>query len=831
MLFDYEELIGYFQKLDAASDRLLMKEIGHTPEGRPMYIAFISTPENLERLDELKEINRELALNHSLGKDILESYIQRGRVFVLATLSMHSTEVGPSQAAPLLAYDLAGTRDERKLSYLEEVVYMLVPCHNPDGMNMVVHYYNKTKGTENEGTSLPRVYHKYVGHDNNRDFITLTQEDNKAIARIYNLDWFPQVMVEKHQMGSTGPRYFVPPNHDPIAENVAAGIWNWTGLFGMNMIKDMTREGLQGISQHYIFDDYWPGSTETCIWKNVIGFLTEAASARLATPVYIEPTELKVHGKGLSEYKKSINMPEPWPGGWWKLSDIIQLELESNLSILKTAALHKEDILRFRNRICRDEVKRGMTQAPYYYIMPRKQHDKSELVKLVRLLQEHGVEVYTLRMPWTINGYQYAEGDIVVPMNQPFRPFIKEVLEDQEFPVRHYTPDGEIIKPYDIASWSLPLHNGVDCREINNPVPDFSGVISRLEAPWDPGYELYYEDEQYAVFSANHNESYEAVFRLLAEGFEVKRTLFDAYETGYDNGEFQVTVNDKNRDKFLGIVAGLDIKPTGIVNSRVPVETLSLPRVGLIETIFHDMDAGWTRYVFDRYHIPCTVLKPEDLKTEDLRKEYDVLVFPDVHKSLLMSGKIERGEGSYYITNYPPELTRGMEKEGLQNLLLFIDSGGKVLSWGRSAGLFEGSLSFQESKDDKKEFMLPFNDVSDQLRKKGLYVPGSLMEVKLLQGHKLTFGMPSKTGVFFRGRPVFETRVPSFDMDRRIIATTPEKEILLSGYAEKEELVGHKALMLWIKKGEGELVLYGFNPQFRSSTHATFKLLFNGLLL
>ncbi|MCK5066701.1 MAG: hypothetical protein KAR16_04660, partial [Bacteroidales bacterium] len=260
-LFTYEQLIEYMVKLDGESDRIKMEEIGHSPMGRPMYIAFISSEANIANLDAMKSVNRELALNPAIDPETLQGMISDGKVFVLATLSMHSSEVAPAQSAPLIAYDLATTTDEKKREWLNNVVYMMIPNHNPDGMNLIVENYLKHKGTKYEGASLPAVYHKYVGHDNNRDFVILSQDDTKAIASIYNQTWFPQVMVEKHQMGSTGTRYFVPPNHDPVAENVPAGIFHWGGVFGQHMATDMTAQGLAGVSQHYIFDDYWPGST------------------------------------------------------------------------------------------------------------------------------------------------------------------------------------------------------------------------------------------------------------------------------------------------------------------------------------------------------------------------------------------------------------------------------------------------------------------------------------------------------------------------------------------------------------------------------------------
>src|SRR4030042_7149868 len=451
MLFNYEQLIEYLTKLDKASPMLKLVENGQSPMGRKMYIAFISSEKNINNLDKLREINRELALNPNLSEAKRSEYIKDGRVFFLATLSMHSTEVAPAQAAPLIAYRLVTSNDPLIRKYLDDVVYMMVPNHNPDGMDFVVENYNKYKGTQYEGASLPREYHKYVGHDNNRDFVTLTQEDTKAIARIYNLDWFPQVMIEKHQMGSTSIRYYVPPASDPIAENVDAELWTWTGIFGTNMLRDLTNAGLSGVGQKTIYDDYWPGSTETCIWKNVIGMLTEAASVRDASPVYIEPNELQV-GKGLSEYKKSINFPLPWPGGWWHLNDIVKLEIESTLSIIKTASLLKNDILKFRNDICKREIEKGKTQPPFYYVVPQEQADQSELIGLVELMKEKGVRAFQLTENYTLDGINLKAGDIVYPLSQPFRAFVKEVMEKQEFPVRHFTPGGDVIRPYDVTS-------------------------------------------------------------------------------------------------------------------------------------------------------------------------------------------------------------------------------------------------------------------------------------------------------------------------------------------------------------------------------------------
>lgn len=828
MLFDYEELIAYLQKVDAVSARLKLLDVGTSPMGKTIYIAFISSEENIGSLDELRRINRELALNPNIPEPARESMIENGRVFVLGTLSMHSGEVAPSQAVPLIAYDFATTDDPEKTAWLENVVYMMVPCHNPDGMDMIVDHYKKYKDTKYEGSSMPGVYHKYVGHDNNRDFVALTQVDTKAIARIYNTEWFPQVMVEKHQMGSSGPRYFVPPVHDPISENIDAGLWNWTCIFGSNMITDMTERGLAGVSHSYLFDDYWPGSTETCIWKNVIGFLTEAASVRYATPIYVEPNELRVSGKGLAEYKMSINMPLPWPGGWWRLSDIVEYEVVSTESMIKTASLHREAIIRFRNDLCRREIMRGKTEPPYYYILPLDQHDRSELVNLANLLVEHGVDVYRLSAPVTLEGKIYAQGDLVVPLSQPFRPFIKEVMERQEFPVRHYTPGGEVIRPYDVTSWSLPLHKGVESVEVGARSKELESSLEKLDDTFR--LTLAAPDEYLAaVFTANHNESYKAAFLALKLGLRVGRLKKAVNFNGFEAPEGSFVIY--NGPKMNQLIQGLKVSPE-FAKKDVEMETapVRMPRIALVETYFHDMDAGWTRFVFDTYVIPYKVVRPGDFENTDFAKSFDIVVFPDADKSVLMEGKRKR-EDEYFLANYPPEFTKGIGKEGKERLMTFLNEGGLIISWGRSAEMFLGVLEINLGKDRKEEFQLPVRDISKELQKDGLSCPGSFVKMLLVEDHPLTLGMPNEIGVFFRGRPVFSTSIPAFDMDRAVIGRFPEEDILLSGYCENEEKIGNKTAMVWLKKGKGQLVLFAFNPQFRASTDVSYKLMFNSILL
>jgi len=831
-LMDYEQLTGYMEVLAEASDRIEMRAVGSTPLGRTMYVAFISSPDNIGRLDELREINKQLALDPDLTEDQRSSLIEQGRVFVMEALSMHSGEVAPSQSLPLYAYSLAITDDPELLRQLDGVVLMMVPCHNPDGMDMVVEHYREYLGTKYEGSSLPRVYHKYVGHDNNRDFVALTQEDTRVISRLYSTEWYPQVLVEKHQMGSTGPRYFVPPNHDPIAQVIDEGLWNWSAVFGANLALDMTADGLQGVASHWVFDDYWPGSTETSHWKNIISFLTEAASCKTATPVFIEPTELNARGKGLSEYKKGVNMLDPWPGGTWSLGDIVEYELSSMASILATAAANRRQILTYRNDLCRKEVEKGRSEAPYYFVLPQKQSDPGELAALAELLQLHGIEVDRLTAAAVVGDHHLSAGDVVVPLAQPYRAFVKEMLEAQTYPERHYTPEGELIRPYDITSWSLPLHMGVRSLQIDTRSTDLEEHLEPL--PGDAfDVDTTLPDEVWAIaYPVSSNQSFAAVFAALGSGLEVSRFAqpFGPEGQQLPAGSFVILGGSKGRTALQSIVDQTSIAPmvleTEITVARLPIRK---PRIALVETYFHDMDAGWTRYLFDTYGISYRVLHPGDFDTANLARDFDVIVFPDASKDVLTKGKYKRGD-RYVVNDYPPEFRKPISKDGLAKLTAFIEGGGTVVSWGGSTGLFTDGLTVPEGDEkDGDTIEIPVRDISDSLD--DVSVPGAFLAVDFLPGHPLTWGMPERGGAFSRGQPVFATSIPRLDTDRRVVAVYPERDLLLSGFLEGEDELQNKPVMVWVRVGKGQLVLYGIRPQFRGSTPATFKLVFNALLL
>jgi len=827
-LFDYEQLVTYLQDVARSSDRVQLREVGKSPEGRPMYVAFVSAPENLARLDELRRINERLALDPAIPAEERAALVRDGRVFLMETLSMHSDEVGPSQALPSLVHELATTQDPATLSRLTQVVLMIVPSHNPDGMDMVVRYYRQWKGTPYEGTDFPGLYHRYVGHDNNRDFVTLTQADTRVISRLFSTEWFPQVLVDKHQMGETHPRYFVPPSHDPIAENVDEALWTWSASFGSAMARDMGADGLTGVATHWLFDNYWPGSTETSLWKNVVSLLTEGASARIASPVWIEPNELSGGGKGLAEHRKGVNMPAPWTGGWWRLSDLITYELSSSRSLLRAAAEHRVELLTLRNDLARKAVALGRSEPPFHYLLPRRQHDPSALAELVSLLVEQGVVVKELGAPVQVGDRAFEAGDVVVPLAQPYRAFVKEVLERQRFPVRRYTPGGELIKPYDITSWSLTAQAGLQAVALETRSPALEAALRPLSAPI-PRTPLPAGTWGLA-FSAQANDSHRAAWAALLKGLEVSRLRAPLVVEGrtLPSGSFLV---HGPADALSALSAGVTEAPVPLaVAPKVPTVALKRPRVGLVETYFDHADAGWTRWILDDYRIPFTLIRPGDFAKTDLAK-LDVLVFPSAEKGVLVKG-LYKEDGELRVADYPPAYRKGLGKKGVEQLVAFIERGGTVMAWGGAVGLFTDELKVKRKGEDEEDTVqLPVRDVTeDRAKKKKLYVPGAWLKLLVRNDHPLTWGLPAEAGALSRGHAL-ETTPPRPDTDRRVLARYPERDLLASGYIEHEEALADSPAVVWVRKGKGQLALFAFSPQGRASTPATYKLLLNGLLL
>jgi len=424
-LIPYPEVLSYLESVAAASGRVSIEDAGTSTLGNPMKVVVLTSEENQANLERLREIARLLAKPGDLTPEQSQQLVNDGKVIALVTCTIHSTEVGSTQMVTEFVHDFATTEDPEKLAWMDEAVLLIMPSINPDGQLMIVDWYNKWLGTEFEGGRMPWLYHHYVGHDNNRDFYMLTQKETQVVNDVLYHRWFPQSFLDEHQMGSTGPRMFVPPQTDPLNEEVHSLVFRQADVLGTNMSFRLEEAGKTGVGHNMIFDSYWPGGTRnTAWWKNVTGLLTEVASARIASPIFIDPGELRGGGKGFPEYGRRSNFPSPWPGGWWRLRDIVEYELVATWAFLEANAENRASILGNVNTMARWSVSNGMTEPPYAFVLPPDQHDPVAAAKLVDLLLQHGVEVAQASEELQVGYSVYPAGTTVIPAAQPYRPLI-----------------------------------------------------------------------------------------------------------------------------------------------------------------------------------------------------------------------------------------------------------------------------------------------------------------------------------------------------------------------------------------------------------------------
>lgn len=476
VLADYRQIRSYFRALDTASPRVELQVLGKTTLGEEMFMAVISSEQNLKQKERIKEIARKLADPRGLSQPEIDALTREGKSVVLVTCNIHASEIGSSQMAMEWAHALATADDEETKRRLDNVVLLLVPSLNPDGQIMITDYYRKYLGTKYEGGRLPWLYHHYVGHDNNRDWFMLTQVETRNMSRAIYQEWHPQLFVDEHQMGSEGPRIFIPPFADPVDPDVHPLIWREVNIVGSNMAFRLEQANKSGLIYGYQFDAYWLGGTRnTGWWKNITGLLLEIASVRIATPIYVEPGELRGGPKGLVDYKATINHPNPWKGGWWRLRDIMDYERIASDALLETAADRRLDLLRDVAVRAGDAVKVG--SAGDGYRIPKQQRDWPTAQHLAWLMQEHGVEVH-----------QAANGDYWIPLAQPYSKFVIELMEPQRYPEVRLQAGKEILRPYDVATWTLPLQMGVTVERAAMPeattrvaaiTPETKEVIAR----------------------------------------------------------------------------------------------------------------------------------------------------------------------------------------------------------------------------------------------------------------------------------------------------------------------------------------------------------------
>ncbi len=828
-LIAYPDVLDYLATVAAAADRVSIEDAGFSTLGNPMQVVVLTSPSNQARLDRLREISRSLASPAGLTPEESGRLVDEGVVIALVTLTIHSTEVGSTQMVNELVYDFATTDDPERLAWMEDAVLLIIPSINPDGQLMVVDWYNKWLGTEYEGGRMPWLYHTYVGHDTNRDYYALTQKETQVVNQVLYHRWFPQVFLDEHQMGSTGARMFVPPQADPLNPEVHSLVFRQADTLGTTMSLRLEEAGKKGVGHNMIFDSYWPGATRnTAWWKNVTGLLSEVASARIASPIYVDPGELRGGAKGLPEYGRRSNFPSPWEGGWWRLRDIVEYELIATWAYLEACAENRSSILTNMDRMARESIARGATEPPYAFVVPPDQHDPVAAAKMVDLLQRHGIDVMQAVEPVEVGYTVYPAGTTVIPAAQPYRPFLLTMLRPQRYPEVRAAVGGPILQPYDVTSWSLPISMGVDVVEADRPL---TAALRPLASSTRPAPDIDPSAKGY-VIAAAADTSYTAINRLLRNGSRVFRLAADG-ATGR-RGDIYLPSSGLSTSALGDLVTDLRLQVVSAAAAPdVDLLEVGAATVGLFKPWVASMDEGWTRFVLETYDFPMVNLSNEQIRSGEFADAVDVLLFPDVGSGIIATGKPGDDGRRRFRAPMPPPYAGGIdtwEDDGKGESKEEKTKGGtRIKEWVEGGGTV---VALDSSADYVIAlFELPVTNVLDEVSTDRFNCPGSTLRVHMNTDSPLSFGMRPEEAVYFAGSPAFQTRVPDARFGRTVVARYPDdgKDILVSGFLEGAELLEKKAAAVEFTVGKGRVILIGFRAQHRAQTLRTFKLLFNSL--
>ena len=803
------EIEAYFELVAARSNRVVVTDVGPTTEGRRTIAAIISAPENIRHLAEIRAANQRLADPRVLLPDEARRIAATHKVVLAIGNGIHASEIGGSQAANELLYSLATNTDAETLAVLDNVVIVLLPSLNPDGHRLVSEWYERTKGTAFEGAPMPWLDQKYAGHDINRDAFMMNLAESRNLARFFYTEWHPQIFLTMHQMGSSGPRMMVPPMSDPIDANYDPAIWREAALLGGAMALELQRDGRSGVASNMIYDYYWPGYEDSApLGHNTIGLLTEVANASLATPLTISAADLRAQ-KGLPLDSPRINFPDPWPGGRWSLRDIVEYDLSAVRGLLHAVSAYRERIVATFYDMGARAVDAGRRGGPFAFVIPPEQFDVSAARKLEELLLQGAVEIDRALDPFVADGTSYPAGSDIILLAQPYRAYVKTLLERQRYPIQRSSPAVSPDRPYDVAGWTLPAQMGVEVRTIERTFAP--PRLTRLSiATFTPATVQGERQPAYYIVDARGNGGAVAVNRLVAAGATVSWSTRALEADGYvyAPGSIVVAHSKEVQPVVESIARGLGLRAAGIKSKPAGIlTTIGAARVGLYKPWMENEDEGWTRWLLEQHEFRFRTIMDAEMRAGGLKRQYDAIILPSASAQQLRYGNS--------LDGLPLEYVGGLGESGIAALKAFVESGGTLICLDEACAL------------PIEELKLPIRDVALDARADAFFCPGSLITLDLDPLQPETYGMPSRTAAFFASSSAYEISRGAAGV--RVGARYGSRDLLISGWLEGEQVIAGRPAVVDVKVGAGRVVLLGFPVQHRGQTHATFRLLFNAI--
>lgn len=810
-LIDYGQSVAYFKRLAAASPKIKLVEVGKTSNGVPWTLALISSPENLAKLDQLREIAQRIAHPAGLTDAEARKLAKEGRAFVDISGGLHASEIAGSQHTIQLAYDLISRDDEKTRAIRENTVLMLWPSLNPDGQNIVVNWYRKNVGTPYEIAPLDSLYQKYIGHDNNRDAYMLNVVESRVVGRTWR-HWEPQIIYVHHQTAPFPTRIWLPPFAEPIAPRVPGLMSREVNTIGMTIAQALETNGQVGATHMGKgFDAWYPGYIDYLpMLQNIVAFWTETALFNYATPKFYTINEFP---KEYQDLRPQSLYPSPWPGGWWRLRDAVAYMETASWAVMDYAVKYREELLWNRYQAGRNAIARYSKEPPYAYLVPQAQRDMGATVALLRRVAFNGIRINELARDATHAGVRYAKGTWVIAMNQEYAELVRQLFEVQQYPDLR---DGDSPEPpYDAAGWTLPYLTGVRVVEARTPLSsDFVSAMKPVQgrtsdlaladAPLTtnavaagivaPPARITGTGAALAVDPAN-SDAFALVGRALTVGGTVHVSGGKYVVSGVAPAKLESWATD------LGLAAERRAGADATAGA-------ARGRIALYRALAPSMDEGWTEWLFDQYRIPYTVISPADVQAGDLSSRFDVILFASDRARTLTDG--------FATGQVPPALEGGLGDAGVRALDDFVRKGGTVVAINQSALFAIDALH------------LPVRNVVKGMASKDYFASGSILEVVADPTHPVMAGLPERAKVFVDQSPVF---APADGFDGAVLASYSKNgSPLASGYLLGEKLLQGHAAALDVRYGKGRVVLVGFRPQWRGQTIGTFRVVLNAAL-
>ncbi len=803
-LANYDQSLAYFRALDAASDRVMLKQVGKSTFGQDWYIALISSKENLARIDEIVEISRKLAEVDGLDDAAAHELAKKGRAIVHIDGGLHAGEVACAQHTIPLAYRLAATQGDATIDrILNECVLELWFSINPDGQNMIVDWYDQNLGTPFEVSPMPWLYQKYIGHDNNRDGYMNNMLESQVVTRT-TLELCPVVFYNHHQTAPFPARIWIPPFAEPVSSNVHPLMWRWMNVFGTGMAAWLDEHQMTGaIHRGTGFDDWYPGFIDHVnSFRNTVSFLTETALYEYATPKFYEVSDFPRDRRDLHQ---EALYASPWRGGWWHLSDAVHYMIEASMAVLDTAARYRENLLFNRYRAGRDQIQRFRTEPPFAYVIPQRQFDPGTAATLVDKLLGNGIRVMRATKAFRANGREYAAGDTVVLLDQPYGALVKELFETQEYP--EIKEGDKLDLPYDVVGWTLPLQFGVDAQAVLAPptpamreslTPVATAPRPEIPAPGDgPVWRLAHRS----------SDATRAINDVLKAGAHVVLDPAESTTDGFvERGAYYVYDIDKNA--LASIAARRHVVAESVAAPPPNSRALQRPRVALYHPWQPSIDEGWTRWVLEEFGFEPILLLNDDVRAGHLKDRYDAIVLSDISARSIREG--------FATGTIPARYAGGIESDGVDRMREFVKDGGTLLA-------FNDSARFAVS-----EFALKVKDVAADWKQEEFFCSGSLLLTEIAACEdSVAYGVLPESTISFSSSPVFETQE---GFAGSVLLRYPkDRPLLRSGFLRGNDKLAGKAALVAANYGKGTIYLYGFRPQWRGQPFGTFRLIFNAI--